>query len=128
MPTKWTAPAPNVTVWKEISISCAHMIPNHPGKCKNLHGHNYRIQVGVSGPVNKQTGMVKDFYEIKADLAAVIDGPCDHRYLNDVYPEMLTTAENLAGMWLIQLRALDPRYYAVRVYETDTCWAEARAY
>lgn len=114
-------------IWKRLRICAAHSIPNHPGKCKNLHGHNYVIEVGIKGQVSDVTGMVKDFYEVKNDLTTVIDGPCDHKNLNDVYPDMLTTAENLATLWLRRLMALDRRYYMIRVYETDDCWVEVRA-
>lgn len=112
------------TVWKRIEISAAHHISNHPGKCRNHHGHNYVIEVAVRGDVSDQTGMVKDFYEVKEDLKAVIDEPCDHKDLNKVYPNMLTTAENLASEWLRRLRERDPRYSCVRVYETSTSFVE----
>lgn len=112
------------TIWKRIVISAAHHIPNHPGKCANPHGHNYVIEVGIQGPVNLITGMVKDFYEVKKDLAEVIDVPCDHKDLNDVYPNILTTAENLATMWLQQLIKRDSRYEVVRVFETPDSWCE----
>jgi len=112
------------TIWKRITISAAHWIPNHPGKCKNLHGHNYIVEVGIQGPVNPMTGMVKDFYEVKNDLSEVIDKPCDHKCLNDVYGSMLTTAENLAAMWLYELIKRDSRYEVVRVYETPDSWCE----
>lgn len=115
-------------VYKEIRISCAHMIPNHPGKCARLHGHNYTIVVGVEGEIQPSTGMVKDFYEISYDLKKVIDEPCDHQYLNDIYPDMLTTAENLARHWLTQLFERDARYSTIRVFETDTSFVDTDVY
>lgn len=117
--------SPTVTIWKRIEISAAHHIPNHPGKCRHPHGHNYVIEVGIRGPVNSETGMVKDFFEVKQDLVDIIDRPCDHKDLNEVYPDMLTTAENLASCWLYDLRERDRRYQVVRVYETSTSWVEA---
>lgn len=112
------------TVWKIVEISAAHCIPNHPGKCARPHGHNYKIEVGIAGDINPETGMVKDFYEVKQDIAETIEGPCDHQDLNKVYPGLLTTAENLAVLWLAALRARDPRYCAIRVWETASCLAE----
>lgn len=114
-------------VLKRITISCSHHIPNHNGKCARPHGHNYIIEVGVQGPIDQETGMVKDFYEVKKDLEGVIDTPCDHRNLNEVYPFMLTTAENLACYWLGQLIRRDSRYSFIRVYETPDSWVEVRA-
>lgn len=114
-------------VIKRIKISCAHSIPNHPGKCAREHGHNYTIEVGVQGPINATTGMVKDFYTIKQDLHEVIDEPCDHRNLNLVYPGILTTAENLACLWLQELITRDSMYTFIRVYETDDCFVEVWA-
>lgn len=114
-------------VIKRIHISAAHHIPNHPGKCAREHGHNYIIEVGVQGPINAETGMVKDFYTIKTDLLDVIEIACDHRNLNLVYPDMLTTAENLATRWLTELIKRDSRYEFIRVYETADCWVEVWA-
>ena len=52
-------------VEKRVEISAAHWIPNHPGKCKNLHGHNYVLLVSVEGVVHPDTGMVVDFGDVK---------------------------------------------------------------
>lgn len=119
---------PQAAVWKRIEISAAHHIPNHKGKCAREHGHNYVVEIGVVGPVNPETGMVKDFYDIKTDIDLVIVQPCDHRDLNQVYKGMLTTAENLAVTWLQQLRKLDDRYTVVRVFETSTSFVEVWEY
>lgn len=115
------------TVWKRLEISAAHHIPNHPGKCREPHGHNYVIEVAVHGEILDETGMVKDFYEIKEDIKSVIDVPCDHKDLNLVYPGMLTTAENLASEWLRELRERDSRYSSIRVYETSSSFVEVHA-
>jgi len=69
--------------------------------------------------------MVIDFYNMRQHINAVIDAPCDHQDLNLVYPEMLTTAENLATTWLQALRQRDVRYTAVKVWETSTASATA---
>lgn len=124
-PTRFTGSA---MIVKRIRISSAHHIPNHPGKCKQPHGHNYLIEAGYEGPIQGSTGMVKDFYEVKYDLQQVIDGPCDHQDLNLVYPGMLTTAENLAARWLTELHELDPRAAFIRVWETDDSYVETDVY
>jgi 6-pyruvoyltetrahydropterin/6-carboxytetrahydropterin synthase len=115
-----------VTLRKLVRIEAAHCIANHPGKCARPHGHSYVIEVFIKGRVDQETGMVKDFYEIKEDCNQVIE-VCDHRDLNEMFPDMLTTAENLALYFLGELRVRDWRYICVRVHETATGYAEASA-
>jgi len=115
------------SVTKRIRICAAHHIPNHRGKCARPHGHNYTIDVTATGEINPETGMVIDFYDMKEHLKFVIESPCDHQDLNLVYPDLITTAENLAIRWLYEMCQLDGRYASIRVYETDDCYAEAFA-
>ena len=75
----------------ERTIDSSHVIPGHPGKCARLHGHTYRFQVWVSGPVDEATGMVVDFFDLKREIDA-----WDHRHLNDEV-EFVPTAELLAA-------------------------------
>ena len=75
----------------ERTIDSSHQIPNHPGKCARLHGHTYRFQVWISGPVDPETGMVVDFYDVKRAIDA-----WDHRHLNDEV-DFVPTAELLAA-------------------------------
>ncbi|MCW2928452.1 MAG: Queuosine biosynthesis protein QueD, partial [Thermoleophilia bacterium] len=74
----------------ERTIDSSHVIPGHPGKCARLHGHTYRFQVWVSGPVDESTGMLVDFYDLKQEIDA-----WDHRHLNDEVA-FVPTAELLA--------------------------------
>lgn len=75
----------------ERTIDSSHVIPGHPGKCARLHGHTYRFQVWVSGPVDDASGMLVDFYDLKQQIDA-----WDHRHLNDEV-EFVPTAELLAA-------------------------------
>lgn len=84
----------------ERTIDSSHQIPNHPGKCARLHGHTYRFQVWVSGPVDEETGMVVDFYDLKQAIDA-----WDHRHLNDEV-DFLPTAELLAAEMRRRMLAL----------------------
>ena len=76
-------------------FEAAHRLPNHPGKCARLHGHGYKVDITVEGPVDPITGMVMDF----SDLKQIVNGSAidllDHYTLND---KMLftPTAENVA--------------------------------
>lgn len=68
----------NYTISREFWFSAAHRIEGHP-KCGRLHGHNYKVVVSISGPLDGR-GMVMDFGFVDAALKPVID-EMDHRYL-----------------------------------------------
>lgn len=112
-----------VTVTRSFTFDAAHVLPWHPGKCSRLHGHTYRVDVSITGPVDRH-GIVVDFGDIKTAVAAVID-PLDHTLLNDVLDN--PTAERLALHILAALRESSLPAAAVRVWETADCSAEARA-
>lgn len=78
---------------KQISFDAAHFLPNYEGKCANLHGHRWTVEVGVEDFVDPATGMVVDFNWIKAFLQSVAD-QLDHQTLNDFIAN--PTAENIA--------------------------------
>lgn len=119
------------TVCKTFKFEAAHQLPNHDGKCRNLHGHSYRVEVEAEGPVRRSDGepdegMVLDFAVLKAAWLPLFQ-QLDHRCLNDVIDDCPTTAENLAGWLLSELRAVVQEVTAVRVWETAGAWAEVRA-
>jgi len=61
-------------------ISAAHRIVDHPGKCRFIHGHNYRIHFHIEGEITG-LGMVVDFAIIKASLCEWLDTMWDHKLL-----------------------------------------------
>ena len=111
-----------VTVTRSFTFDAAHVLPWHPGKCARLHGHTYRVDVTVAGPLD-ENGIVVDFGDIKTAAAAVIE-PLDHTLLNDTLDN--PTAERLALHILSSLRDNGLAATAVRVWETADCSAEAR--
>lgn len=118
------------TVCKAFRFEAAHQLPNHAGKCARLHGHSYRVEVEARGPVKDATGasdegMVLDFGALSRAWQPIHDA-LDHQCLNDVL-DFPTTAENLAGWLLRELRAVVPAVSSVRVWETANCWAEVCA-
>ncbi|REJ08626.1 6-carboxytetrahydropterin synthase QueD [Halobacillus trueperi] len=120
-----------VLVSKEFTFDAAHHLHCYEGKCKNLHGHTYKVIFGVSGFVD-DIGLVIDFGDIKKIWKEQIEIHLDHRYLNDTLPNMNTTAENMV-VWIYEKmeEALkeDPnkcRVEFVKLYETPTSFAEAR--
>jgi 6-pyruvoyltetrahydropterin/6-carboxytetrahydropterin synthase len=64
-----------------VEIDAAHRVPDHRSKCRNLHGHRYRVEARVTGPLvesGSSAGMVMDFGEIKAALMRRVHDPADH--------------------------------------------------
>ena len=84
---------PEMTVVKRIEFDAAHYLPGYKGKCANLHGHHWAIELGVKGKVDSETGMVIDFIKLK-DFLKIIEDRFDHSLVNDVISN--PTAENIA--------------------------------
>jgi len=81
-----------MTVSKKVRFDAAHFLPNYIGKCQNLHGHSWSIEIAVEGPVDEHSGMVVDF----TILSTFLKGICntfDHTLLNGKIPN--PTAENI---------------------------------
>ena len=78
----------------------AHHLHCYEGKCKNLHGHTYKVVFGISGTPN-EVGITVDFGDIKDCWKTDIEPYLDHRYLNETLPPMNTTAENMV-VWLFE--------------------------
>ena len=81
----------------EHTFAAGHALRNYRGKCENVHGHNYRVQVVVRGDKLDETGMLADFVAIKK-LLRDISEPLDHVFLNDIQPfdTVNPTSENMA--------------------------------
>ena len=106
---------------KTFRIEAAHRLPNLPPthKCSRLHGHSFRIEVHVGGPVDPHLGWVMDFADLKAAFRPLFD-VLDHNYLNDVPGLDNPTSENLARWVWDQLKPAVPLLSAVTVHETCT--------
>ncbi|MDR1016364.1 MAG: 6-carboxytetrahydropterin synthase QueD [Coriobacteriales bacterium] len=78
-------------------FDAAHALRDYPGKCRNLHGHTWDVEVCVSGSQLDQVGIMYDFKQLKEDLLEILDH-YDHHFLNEVPPfdQINATAENLA--------------------------------
>jgi 6-pyruvoyltetrahydropterin/6-carboxytetrahydropterin synthase len=125
-----------VLVSKEFTFDAAHHLHCYEGKCKNLHGHTYRVIFGISGFVDDR-GLMMDFGDIKDIWKNEIEIFLDHRYLNETLPTMNTTAENMV-VWIyekmqeaVSTEERQKLYHVARVefvklYETPTSYAEAR--
>ena len=101
------------------------------GKCMNLHGHNYMLDVAVAGEIDPETGYVMDLKKLSDLVCKEIIQHVDHRNLNTDVPWLagrIPTAENLAVAFWDRLEPQMPAgtLRAVRVWETDKNWAEYR--
>lgn len=83
-------------ITKEFTFDAAHKLSNHKGKCKNLHGHTYKLHVTIKGKPNGD-GMIIDFSDIKNIVKKYILEKLDHSDLNEIIPQ--PTAENII-LWI----------------------------
>ncbi|MGY6771696.1 6-carboxytetrahydropterin synthase QueD [Gallibacterium sp. ZY190522] len=135
-------------VAKEFSFDMAHLLDGHDGKCQNLHGHTYKLQVIVSGETENsgaKKGMVIDFADLKKVVNDLIISPMDHAFIYDQSSEreikiaqllqqlnsktfalpMRSTAENLAQFIFQRLKEnVGFHLHSVRLWETPTSFAE----
>jgi 6-pyruvoyltetrahydropterin/6-carboxytetrahydropterin synthase len=110
----------------ERNFSSAHQLRGYKGKCENLHGHNYKIEIYARGRELDNIGLLVDFGELKVAADEVVDY-LDHRNINELKPfdkELNPSAENLARYILerVARRVGDDRVtiYKVRCFETPT--------
>jgi 6-pyruvoyltetrahydropterin/6-carboxytetrahydropterin synthase len=109
---------------KQFHFSAAHWLPRHPGKCRNLHGHNYLVDVEVHGPVEKDTQFVMDYALLKAIVQPTIDA-WDHKLMNAFvqYSSAENIATHLADLIRSQMGDVEVNRLVVRVSETPGLWA-----
>ena len=110
----------------ERNFSSAHQLRGYKGKCENLHGHNYKIEIYARGRELDNIGLLVDFGELKTAADEVVQY-LDHRNINELPPfdvELNPSAENLARYILERVAASvgDERVkvYKVRCFETPT--------
>jgi 6-pyruvoyltetrahydropterin/6-carboxytetrahydropterin synthase len=119
----------------EVSIdetfAAGHALRGYRGKCENLHGHNYKVRVTLTGDTLDQIGLLYDFKDLKAVTSEVIER-LDHQYLNDLEPfrQNNPSAENMARYIYDEIKALlfkstdgRVRIKHVKIWETDTSTA-----
>lgn len=67
----------------KVEFEAAHRIVGYPGKCNRLHGHNWTVEVNVTGEKLNELGMLVDFKDLKEEVMVVMDR-LDHQYLNEL--------------------------------------------
>ncbi len=106
-------------------FSAAHRLPATGGRCEQLHGHNWKVEVRIRADAVNDVGMVIDFHDLKALTRLVLE-ELDHTLLNDhaAFTDQLPTAENLARFIYAELSGRLPgndiRLDRVRVWESET--------
>lgn len=110
---------------KTIRFEAAHLLPNHTGKCRRLHGHSWKATVHVRAEnlnyeIEHESGMVMDFGRIEAAVAPMLGGYLDHHFLNDTLPMESPTSEEVARWIFEYLRPALPGLSGVTVEETCT--------
>jgi 6-pyruvoyltetrahydropterin/6-carboxytetrahydropterin synthase len=122
----------------EVSVeqvfAAGHALRNYKGKCENIHGHNWRVQVVIEGEQLDSTGLLVDFIDVK-DLMGSVIARLDHQFLNEVAPFDVKnpSAENIAEYFYEQMStglAATPvpvRIREVKIWETDIQSATYRA-
>jgi 6-pyruvoyltetrahydropterin/6-carboxytetrahydropterin synthase len=112
-------------ITQAFSFEAAHLLPNVPAthRCNRMHGHSYRVELRIEGPVNPETGFVVEFFDIEATFAPLLE-QLDHHYLNEIEGLENPTAENIAIWIWNRIKPVLPGTSAVVVYETPNCWAE----
>jgi 6-pyruvoyltetrahydropterin/6-carboxytetrahydropterin synthase len=110
----------------ERNFSSAHQLRGYKGKCENLHGHNYKIEIFARGEELNNIGLLIDFGDLKRAADEIVTY-LDHRNLNELPPfdeELNPSAENLACYICeyMNSRVGDDRVkvWKVRCYETPT--------
>ena len=135
-------------VTKTIRFDAAHVLTNHCGLCKNLHGHTYRVDITVASADSDESdsGMVMDFKDIKRIAAEVICDRFDHAFIYNKHSKgeseiaavvekhgmrtvalcFRSTAENLARIFFADLAERIAGLASVKVWETADSCAEYR--
>lgn len=108
-------------VFKEFGFEAAHRLPHVPEghKCARLHGHSFRVELHVRGPLDPDLGWVMDFADIKTAFRPFLE-QLDHHYLNDIDGLANPTSENVARWIWQKVRPVLPELCKVVVRETCT--------
>ena len=131
-----------LTITKSVRFDAAHVLTNHKGLCRNLHGHTYRVDVSVRQIEGERADMVMDFKDVKRICEEIVLSKFDHAFIYDETSEaeseiaavvskhgmraaalpFRSTAENLAEWMFNAIKGRIAGLKSVRVYETaDSC-------
>lgn len=117
-------------------FSGAHRLRNYKGKCEELHGHNWKVEVSLFGSRLDDAGMLFDFTVLKKKVDELLQG-LDHKYLNDLpaFQKVTPTSENIAKhifenvseKFSAEVPATGAKVSHITVWETETSAATYHA-
>jgi len=112
-------------VRREFRFEASHVLPRHPGRCKRLHGHSYKLVIEVAGDIEPKQGMVIDFEALDSIVNERVLSRLDHHHMNDIIEN--PTAENLSvWIWGELTRDL-PGLVSCELFETEGASVICRA-
>tara|TARA_B100000900_G_scaffold386421_1_gene376882 strand:+ start:2705 stop:3850 length:1146 start_codon:yes stop_codon:yes gene_type:complete len=114
------------SVTKKLVFDSAHFITDHNGKCKNLHGGRYNIEISIKDRIDPLTGFVIDYSLIKNITKNLVINKFDHKTLNLTCTELAwrSSTEFLAiVIWEILVEYL-PSISKIKIFETETSFCE----
>src|SRR5438132_14243103 len=104
----------NVELVKEYRFEAAHRLPEVPAghKCARLHGHSFKFEIHVAGPVDQRSGWLIDYGDLDAAVLPLVER-LDHHYLNEVEGLQNPTSEVLARWLYDRVRQQVPSLIAI---------------
>ena len=127
----------NIRITKKFSFETGHALYGYDGKCKNVHGHSYKLSVTVIGsPIENRNdvkfGMVIDFTDLKKIVKEEIVDQFDHHELKNrghhvILVDYQPTSENMVidfAQRIIARLPADIKLFALKLQETESSFAE----
>lgn len=131
-----------IYITRKEHFSASHILKNSSlsdgknqqlfGKCNNFHGHNYYIEVTLSGTPEKESGYLMDLKKLKIIIEKEILIKVDHKFLNEIeiFKGIIPTTENMAiKFWELlepKVKNKNVKLYSIKLYETDKNFVEYR--
>lgn len=104
---------------KIFTFDSAHFLPNYHGKCEDMHGHTYKMEVTIEGEPNSDDGMILDFKKLKKIVNKRVVDKLDHKLINDVIKN--PSAEFIA-IWAWDQLKDDVNLKQIKIYETPNSY------
>jgi 6-pyruvoyltetrahydropterin/6-carboxytetrahydropterin synthase len=129
-----------IRLYKEVSFDASHRLLHYQGKCHNLHGHRWKVEIRLTGKVDEETNILVDYNEIKRvvnryDHQIILNGddPMVSR-IEEFHPVITTPGDPTSELLAVLIRdAIEGEYAqsgrnirveSIRVWESPTCYAE----